>query len=393
MATTVGIGFSQHLDAVTAAKEAAYVAKQQLAQSRIDVALFFNTVHYSPETFLPVLFEELLRTRVLGCSAAGIITPDRVLLRGIGVVAICSDHIRFETGCVHHLHLQDKISSGKELAKTTMSDFGVQQRKLFLCLTDGLLEGLTDLLAGVNSQFNGEILLAGAGASDNFLFEKTAQHYKDKSFNHSALGLLFGGRILLGVSSQHGWKPLGKPRIVTKSTGRTIREIDGQPADSPYREYFPAEAASLRSPKLGPIKILYPLGIRLPGKDNTLIRNILGVLDDGSVLCQDNVPEGSEVHLMIGNPESHLEAARKAATKVREQIGNKKPKVVIVFESLLRYRILRRFAEQVPNIIREVLGEDVPIIGMYSWGEFTSNNFIGNQVMVQNGNITIIAIG
>ncbi|MFH1091315.1 MAG: FIST C-terminal domain-containing protein, partial [Pseudomonadota bacterium] len=251
-----------------------------------------------------------------------------------------------------------------------------------------------DVLTGISAQVDEEIIITGAGASDNFHFAKTHQYYKDKAFNHSAIGLLLGGRMLWAVSSQHGWKPLGRPRTITKAEGHIIRTIDGKKAAEVYHQYFEKTPETIRDEQLGPVKILYPLGISLGRKKGNLIRNVLGILDDGSILCQDTVPENAEVHLMIGNPDSHLGAAAQAAKMVREQLANQRPRLVLIFESLLRYRILRRTSGQITRIIQDILGEDIPILGMYSWGEFvTFKGLPPPNVFVQNGNITLVAIG
>jgi hypothetical protein len=394
VATFVGVGFSQNVDAKEAAKEAAAKAKNQLGYDRIDLAIVFNTIHYSPGEFLPVLNDRLQRTRLVGCSTAGLITAQRPLLRGLGLIVLASDNIRFEAGCVNHLHLQDPIVAGKTLFKNALSDFGIEQRKIFICLADGLLNNLTDILTGVNAQDEGKVIITGAGASDNFLFSQTQQHYREKSYHNSAVGLFFGGKMLLGVSSQHGFKPLGQPHLITRAEGPIIRSIDGKKPFALYRQYFEAAAETMRTEHLDPMKVLYPLGIRLTTKNGTLLRNVLRVLDDESILCQDKIPEGAEVHLMIANQDSHLAAAAQAATAVREQLANKKPRLLLIFESLLRYRILRRAAGQVTGIIQNILGQDIPLLGMYSWGEFvTAKGITGANTFVQNGNITLVAIG
>jgi len=253
LATFIGVGFSQQLDACAAAQEATQQAKRQLNHDRIDLAMVFNTIHYSPSEFLPPLFQELQQTRLIGSSTAGLLTPQRVILRGIGLILLCSDNIKFEAGCVNHLQLQDKATAGKTLIQNTLSDFGVQQRKIFLCLADGLLTEVTDFLAGAQSLLGPDVLMAGGGSSDNFHFQKTYQHFKDKSFTHSAVGVLLGGRMSAGVSVRHGWKPLGKPRFIDQAEGHIIRRISGQKAITPYREYFADRADVLAQEHLGNI--------------------------------------------------------------------------------------------------------------------------------------------
>ena len=41
-----------------------------------------------------------------------------------------------------------------------------------------------------------------------------------------------------------------------------------------------------------------------------LLRNIIDILEDGSIVCQEGVPEGAEVHLMISNKDSCIALCR-----------------------------------------------------------------------------------
>jgi hypothetical protein len=47
----------------------------------------------------------------------------------------------------------------------------------------------------------------------------------------------------------------------------------------------------------------------------------------------------------------------------------KTSKLAIAFISISRYNLLRRDAKKELQIIREVLGTEIPVIGMYSFGE------------------------
>ena len=68
MATTAGIGFSQDINPAMAARKAAEQAKNNLHHHRIDAAFVFSTIHYPPKNFLPIIYEHLDKTKILGCS-------------------------------------------------------------------------------------------------------------------------------------------------------------------------------------------------------------------------------------------------------------------------------------------------------------------------------------
>lgn len=393
MSTYIGIGFSKDLDAATAAQEAATQAKLNLHSSNIDLAIVFNTVHYNPSDFLPLLFSQLSNPKLLGSSTAAIILKNRIETRGIAVLLMYSEDIRFESSMVDNLHLQDLHAAGKQLATNCITEYGQEHRKLFLFLADGLLQELSHFIAGITQSFKGIFPVVGAGSSDNFHFIKTHQYYNNTVLVSGACAVIFGGRVQVGSSCYHGWRPLGKPRIINESEGNVIKSIDHKPAAQIYQEYFDTTAETLRASSLAHLNTRYPLGTPLGNNREYLLRNIIKTCDDDSIVLQDTIAQGKKIHLMIGNKESCLQAAELAAQDVKTQMQGRKPKLIFIFESLSRYRILGRSANAEIQKVREILGDDIPIFGMYSFGEiFTYASPNGPETLLQNESIIITAI-
>lgn len=395
MGTHIGIGFSQHKDGAAAGQEAAQQAKSQLKDGRIDFAILFNSVHYAPADILPVVFKTLDQTRVIGSSTAGIILSNRVENHGVAVLAFQSDNITFETGFISHLDLQDMREAGQAFGQNAVTDFGQQNRKAFLFFIDGLLNNISSLAMGLKDKLGQAFPIIGAGSSDDFHFHRTYQYQNEKILSAGAAGVILGGRPIMAMSCKHGWKPLGKPRTVNRSQGHIIKTIDGKSALSLYRDYFDQDADTLRLNRLGQINIRYPLGIQRGSQQEYLLRNVVQVLDDESIVCQDNIKPDETVHIMIGNKETCLQAAEESAYEVREQLGTKKPSVILIFESLFRYKLLRRSALQEIRLIQKIVGENIPVFGMYSYGETFSFKTSANHLdtVVNNGSLVLLALG
>ena len=103
---------------------------------------------------------------------------------------------------------------------------------------------------------------------------------------------------------------------------------------------------------------------------------------------------GSPVHLMITDKDACRQNIHDAAMDIRTQLFGKQPKLIIVFESLMRRKILGRSAAQGIHAIQEVLGHSVPVFGMYTAGEaapLKTSNTPGTQVL--NGSVVLLAIG
>ena len=114
---------------------------------------------------------------------------------------------------------------------------------------------------------------------------------------------------------------------------------------------------------------MYPLGIYLEESRQYLLRNIIDILEDGSIVCHEGIPQGAEVHLMISNKDSCRNSAIEAAELVKASLGDKQAKLVLVFESLARHKILGRALSVKFRPSENILGHTTPIIGMCSYGE------------------------
>ena len=394
MATHIGIGFSQEPNTSNASRDAALQAKAQIKQKTVDFTIVFTTPHYSPLETLRVIRQILPQAKTIGCSTAGIILAQSVEMRGIAVLAITSDDFKFGIGCAEDLASADMRVAGAELARATVMDFGQNRRGAFIVFSDGLLRNSAPLVKGAQEIFGRVFPVVGAGSSDNLSFRETYQFFQDKPMTNSATATLLGGQIRIGVGNRHGWKPLGKPRFVKKSEGNIIKTIDDKRATHIYEEYLGLGLEELQSRQFIHTAMLYPLGLYIEGEKEYLLRTVVAILSDGSMVCQGDVPEESEVHLMISNKDFCHQAAIEATHEALDTLSGRPPRLAIIFESLSRQKLLGRDIVQEIQAVREILSPATPIIGMYSYGEIAplkSMNHIG-EAIVQNGTIVVLTV-
>ncbi len=395
MPTKIGIGFSSDVSLERAVKDAAFQAKTNLNTDRVDLAFILSTVHYHLSPGLPIIQRILNPKRMVGSSTAGIILTDKIHTKGIAILCVYSDEIQFGLGSVSHITNENADESGRILAHSCITDFGKHARHTFLFFSDAHLENSSPLLKGIQEIFGNVFPIIGAGSSDDFHFADTFQVYQDKVLQQAATGLMLGGIMSVGVGSRHGWRPLGKPRVIDDSEGNIIKSIDGKKASYLYEEYFGSEAEELHARKLGTMAILYPLGINIEGSKEYLLKNAVDITKDGSIVCQGDVSVGSEVHIMIGNKDSCKQAAFEAAQEAQNDLRGKAPKLILIIESMARLKLLGRTAIEEVFKIKEVFGDDVPIFGMYSNGEISPLQLVEKfkRPHIQNESIVILAIG
>jgi len=395
MAIQVGIGSSTQKDSILAAKEAVSEARLKIGNAKADLAIVFSSIDLSGTPLLKTISNYLSGIRVLGCSGAAIISNRGIFKHGLVIMLLShSQGVYFNTGLVKNIMERSAVQAGEELGENLLHGFQGIRRDLSVMFSDGLIESSSDLISGLQERVGVSFPLAGASAADNLAFKKTYIYFDQEIISNAACGILWGGKLNFGLGTKHGWKPLGKPRKVTKASGNIINEIDNAPAIRIYEDYLAMDTAELKN-ELKRISILYPIGIYLPGEEEFLLRNLFSIEDNGSIVLQGNVPQNSQIRLMIGTKETCLAATHQAIEEVKKGLSGRPCNFVLVFDSISRYILLGRQAGKELEIIKEHLGKDTPIIGLCTYGEqapLRSINYLG-KTYFQNQTITIVAIG
>lgn len=396
MPLSIGIGFSKNENPYRAAQDAAIQAKIQLNDQPADLILVYATPEYSRLEALAVIKQFFPEGKIIGSSTSGLILPTTIEPSGISVLALnTAKQISFGYAAIQNLSNQNPDFAAREFAKKILNDFGPNPRHLSLVFFDGLSEKGPLLLRGLKETFGQFSPIMGGGSFDNFQFKKTYQYFNNEIMTDAACGLMIGGQVSVGLSSQHGWKPLGKPRISNKVEKNIIRQINGKKAISIYEEFLGEEAVSLLSSRLSRARLFYPLGILVEGQNEYLVQHIIDVLSDGSLVFQGEIPQGAEVHVMIGSKDSCKEAASRAAEEAKQALLGRTPELALIFESAARQKLLGRSVFQEIQAVKEILGEDVPVFGMYTYGEFAPLKTAehGNASFLQNETMNILLFG
>ena len=98
---------------------------------------------------------------------------------------------------------------------------------------------------------------------------------------------------------------------------------------------------------------------------------------------------------MIGTKESCLNATRQAVEEVKKGLQGHPIDFALVFDSVSRYILLGRHANQELQIVKEALGKNTPIIGLYTYGEqapLRATSYLGKSYL-HNQTFTILGMG
>ncbi len=391
----VGVGVSIAKDYIEAAKEALFRAKKYITKDKIDFAIVFSTVEFAHPLFLKTISRLLGPTTIVGSSSLAVMSNQGFLKHGLVVMLISlSEKIYFNAALVEKISTKSINKAGEELAEKLLSGAKDIHRKLSVIFCDGLIKNTADLILGLQDKFGKSFPLVGASTADNPVFQKNYLYLNQEIYNDAACGILLGGNLNFGLGVRHGWKPLGKPRFVTESFRNTVYKIDSEPAVKIYEEYFARKIPELTK-DLKRIAAFYPIGIYLSGKKEYLLRNLISIRNDGSLVFHGDVPVNSQIRFMIGAKDSILDATRQAASEAKQGMLEKKIDFVLVFDSVFRFMLLGRQVNKELEIIQEEFGRDTPIIGLCTCKEYAPLKIMeySESAYSHNQAITILAVG
>lgn len=321
----------------------------------------------------------------LGCSTAGEILGTEVRDDSLVATAISFKSATIKGVRVKIGEVKDSYEAGAKLAGA-IDQVGL--RHLFV-LSDGLKVNGSELVKGLVANLPDNVHITGGLSGDGANFKETFVFLDEAPATGviAALGL-YGNDLLVGYGSFGGWDPFGPSRIITKSKGNVLYELDGKSALELYKQYLGEQAKGL--PASG---LLFPLEVRLQEGEPALVRSIAAVDEkEQSLTFFGDVPEGARAQLMKANFDRLVDGSASAAKASQDSLGGFKADLAILISCVGRKVVLAQRTEEEVDAVREVLGEQTALTGFYSYGEIAPFSVNGKGEF-HNQTMTITALG
>lgn len=300
---------------------------------------------------------------VFGCSTAGEILSTRVYDDSLVVTACELEHTSLRTAEIQLTDFPDSRRAGEALARAVFCE-GLAH---VLVLSDGMKVNGSELVKGIEQHLPPGVAVTGGLSGDGARFARTVvcSNGSAASGKVAAIGFV-GDRLKVGFGSLGGWDTFGPKRIVTRSVGNVLYELDGQSALSLYKRYLGEHAAGLPSTAL-----LFPLSIWIEDGSRAVVRTILGVNEaDQSMTFAGDIPQGCHAQLMRANTERLIDGAFGAAQTCQESLRDSSPELAILISCVGRKLVLRQRIEEETEAVAEVLRGGA-MTGFYSYGEIS----------------------
>ncbi len=304
------------------------------------------------------------RAHLLGCSTAGQIYDTQVLDDALVTTAIGFESTRIECARVRIDEVENSFQAGAQLAQAFPKEGLVH----VFVLSDGLRINGSKLVEGLTRHLPGHVTVTGGLSGDGERFQETLvllDHFSETGIV-AALGF-YGARLKVGYASLGGWDSFGPERLITRSNGNVLYELDRKSALDLYKQYLGEHAKGLPSTGL-----LFPLSLRTQEDETGVVRTILSIDEkNNSMTFAGDVPQGAYARLMKANFDRLIDGSIGAAKTSCEAIGSSAPDLAILISCVGRKLVLKQRIEEEVEGVRDVMGGRTRLTGFYSYGEIS----------------------
>lgn len=330
-----------------------------------DLVLVFGGTDRLVEERLAELRRRYPRAIQFGGSTAGEILGVSVRDDSIVATAIRFEDTRLHLACQAVPDAAASQAAGQAVAALLPRE----DLAHVVVLTTGLDVNGTELVEGIKSALPEGVELTGGLTGDGARFRRTLVIADGPPQEHAVAALgLYGRRIRVGHGCLGGWDPFGPDRLITRSRGNVLYELDGRSALELYKQYLGEHAADLPASAL-----LFPLALHRAGEaDAALVRAIMAVNEeDQSMTFAGDVPEGQYARMMRANFDRLVEGASGAAHQARSGMAGSQPQLALLISCVARKLVLAQRIEEEVEGVRDILGDGTVLAGFYSYGEIS----------------------
>jgi hypothetical protein len=363
--------------------------------SDLIAALAFYGADHDPGKLASAL-AEMLPPGVpsVGCSTDGEISSAGLSVDSVCVMLLASSKVRARAA-VHPALGKGSFEAGAAIAR----ELAAPDARVLILLPDGLTGNGSAVIRGAQEVLGPSFVIAGGTAGDRGRFVKTTQITQGQATTDALVGLmLYGASLDVGFGVMSGWKPIGIAKEVTRAEGNVVFSIEGETALEVYSTFLGDKAAQL--PAIG---VEYPFalvddsglvgerGLQI-GEEYILLRAPMSVDHaTGAVSFAAEIPQGAKIKMTRAKSDAIIEAAREAAMRTVKHLSGK-PDAVMFFSCMARKVVLGRKTNREIEVAREIFGNDVPMIGFYTYGEIANCGEVSPMCRFHNETATFLAL-
>jgi hypothetical protein len=268
------------------------------------------------------------------------------------------------------LFLEAGDSSDFEIAKQV----GEEGKKIFANPAFIILSGWSnemdgeEIIKGIEVGFGGGTTIFGGMAGDDLTLTGPKAFTFGKSSITGLVALIIDeDKIAISGVATCGWKPIGITKTVTKSERNIVYTIDDKPALDLVMKYLGLNLEEQFNNTVFNLGAYYPLQLERDGAPAVMRTAQMGNIEDRSLICAGNVPQGSKVRFSLPPDFDVIDTVVEECTEVKEE-RLRDADAVIMFSCISRYLSLGIMTGE--EIQRVQALWNAPLIGFFTYGEY-----------------------
>lgn len=220
-------------------------------------------------------------------------------------------------------------------------------------------------------------IIWGGNAGDDFMFRETVVFTNHQSTKRGILLLVLNGdKVAVKGLAASGQKPVGTEKMITKTEGDWVHEIENQPAAEMVLKFLGLNLTQEEAETFNPSSHNVIISVSRE-KGDPVMRGV-GVFNwkNKSILIMGSIKEGDKIHFTLPPDFEVVEEVSKNADRInKEEIPDA--------DALLMFSCIGRLDQFGPLIGDEIEGVrkvfNVPMAGFFTYGEFGRTNNGSNE--------------
>ncbi|MEZ8026208.1 FIST signal transduction protein [Enterovibrio norvegicus] len=383
---------SSNSNAITAVEEIA--VEICATNSSPDLILAYYTETQDVDVIKSELRKHFPNSHVLGCSSCQGTMTDKGYVNGhnLAVWSIQDKEGAYGSAVVRLDPGLDVLTQAKTVLQKAIDDSG-RPGELPALITLHTTPGHEEtVLRAIRSELGVNVPIIGGTAADDEICGNWSLFDRERiTADGIGMAVYFpSGRI--SYSFHSGYAAMGPHAIATKVKGRTLVELNGEPAAKVYsRWYHDATGLDIDPAQLFAQSTLFPLGRQtgeIHGMPYYSLSHPSKVSDDGGIQMFCSIFEGETVHFMSGTTEMLVSRAGRVVNSANEHDKNADVPVggIAIYCAGCMLHVKPSLHDVAINMSRSM--HDAPFICPFTFGE--QGQFLGGEIA--HGNLMISAV-
>ena len=310
------------------------------------------------------IIENFPFSTVVGTSSSGEIYDNEIFHDSLSVSIVKFAESGFKV-LLKEINEQNSFEVGKNI----VDELREEHLKSIFVLSSVVNVNGSELTKGLSFNAPKDCVITGGLAGDGVEFNKIWILLGSKLMRKQIVAVgLYGESLRVVSGCRCGWSRFGLDRRVTSSHQNILYSIDNKPALELYKRYLGSYADEL--PASG---LYFPLMLLEEGSEKPTLRAIKAIDEEkNSITLAGSIPQGSIVTFAKANLDELIDGAQEAAESLMVNYDKNQKALCIAINCVARKIVLRQEAENEIEIVRDILGENVSLVGFYSYGEISN---------------------